>query len=108
MWWILIMARLAKVVEKIRSKNAGPFWLTVDIFCGDGETYDHVRAVLKTEMVSDVFDTPTQMIKRFDMAELNVIKLSFPRPVVQGSQADRDMHGASFGALLGDLEIETH
>lgn len=99
------MARLADSVEKIRSKNAGPFWLTVDIFCGDGATFERVSAGLKTEGVSKLFDTHTQLIKRFDMAELHVIKFSFPRPVIQGSRADRDMHGASYGALLGDMEI---
>jgi len=29
------MAKLGAVVEKVRSKNAGPFWLTIDIFCDD-------------------------------------------------------------------------
>jgi len=28
------MYLLGDKVKKIRSKNAGPFWITIDIFCG--------------------------------------------------------------------------
>ena len=29
------MLTLGEKVRKIRSKNAGPFWITIDIFCGN-------------------------------------------------------------------------
>ena len=99
------MARLGDLVEKVRSKNAGPFVLTIDIFCAEPEVYLTVVKVLKTEAVAKLFGTDTQLVKRFDMPELSVVKFSFPRPVVQGARADRDMHGASYGALLADLRI---
>jgi hypothetical protein len=60
---------------------------------------------LSTVAVADVFQVAPHVIKRFDIASLNVIKISLPRPDVQGSRNDRDMHGASFGALLVDLEL---
>lgn len=99
------MARLADRVAKVRSKNAGPFWVTVDIFCGSPEAFAEVRARLSTERVARLFQQPTQLVKRFDIADLNVIKLSFPRPVVQGSRADRDMHGAQWAILLAEHEL---
>ena len=99
------MARLADRVAKVRSKNAGPFWVTVDIFCGSAEAFAEVRARLSTERVARLFQQPTQLVKRFDIADLNVIKLSFPRPVVQGSRADRDMHGAQWAILLAEHEL---
>jgi len=99
------MARLGDMVEKVRSKNAGPFVLTVDIFCGDPQVFKAVSAGLKTEAVSKLFGAETQLVKRFDITDLNVVKFSFPRPQVQGARTDRDMHGASYGALLADLQI---
>ena len=36
------MSILGEKVKKIRSKNAGPFWITVDIFCGSQEVYKDV------------------------------------------------------------------
>ena len=100
------MPELGRIVQKIRSKNAGPFWLTIDVFCGTVEAYRRVTSELSTEQVAKVFAIETATIKRFDIAALNVIKFSFPRPHIQGSVADRDMHGASWSALLAELELE--
>ena len=99
------MARLGDRVVKVRSKNAGPFWVTIDIFCGSAEVFEEVRARLATEAVARLFQQPTQLVKRFDIADLSAIKLSFPRPVVQGSRADRDMHGAQWAVLLAEMEL---
>lgn len=97
--------RLGDVVEKVRSKNAGPFWITVDIFCGDAARFDRVVAALETAAVARLYDTPMQTLKRFDIVDLAVVKVSFPRRHVQGTVSDRDMHGASYAALLAEMEI---
>ncbi|MDA8746680.1 DUF4387 domain-containing protein [Litoreibacter sp.] len=101
----MTLARLSDHVQKVRSKNAGPFWLTIDIFCGTPEAYEFVVKNLTTAQVAEVFDTSVQNLKRFDIAELNVVKISLPRPTVQGAIHDRDMHGASWAALLSEVEI---
>lgn len=98
------MTRLGDLVEKVRSKNAGPFWMTVDIFCGTPKAFAQVSA-LDTGRIAALFQTDAAQIRRFDIADLNVVKFSFPRPQVQGSIHDRDMHGAAFGALLAELEL---
>lgn len=99
------MKKLSSVASKIRSKNAGPFWITIDIFCGTGEVFDHVSSNLKSPEVARVLQVDEISLKRFDIAELAVVKFSLPRPAVQGTVADRDMHGASFAFILGELEI---
>lgn len=99
------LARLGDIVQKVRSKNAGPFWLTIDIFCGDSDVYDQVVNTLSTCQVAQVFDVATQEIKRFDIADLNVVKFSLPRPFIQGARMDRDIHGASWAALLAESEL---
>lgn len=100
------MSRLSEIVPKIRSKNAGPFWLTLDLFCETPEVFSHVAHGLKSEDVAAALGVETGALKRFDMSELNVVKFSLPRPEIQGVQADRDMHGASFAILLYDLTID--
>lgn len=99
------MPELAQVVEKVRSKNAGPFWLTIDIFCGTADAYERVRDDLSTGTVAKVLDVSPNRLKRFDIAALNVVKFSLPRPSVQGTLTDRDMHGASFAELLNTLQL---
>lgn len=97
--------KLGEQVEKVRSKNAGPFWITVDVFCGSAEIYGRVVKALDTATVARLYATPLQTLKRFDIADLHVIKISYPRPAVQGSRADRDMHGAAAAVLLAEMEI---
>ena len=99
------MADLGSIVEKVRSKNAGPFWLTIDVFCGSPEAFDRVSKGVSTERVAKLFDTDPATLKRFDIAALNVVKFSMPRPAIQGTIADRDMHGASFAALLSEMTL---
>ncbi len=99
------MPEVRAVAEKVRSKNAGPFWVTVDIFCGTRDAFERVRDGLRTEDVAARFDTPVQLLKRFDIESLNVVKLSVPRPSVQGTAADRDMHGAAWAAIVAEIEI---
>jgi hypothetical protein len=99
------MTQLGQIADKVRSKNAGPFWLTIDIFCGDTARFDHIVAHLSTDAVARMFDVPSQTIKRFDLADLSVITVSMPRPVVQGTRLDRDMHGAAWAALLSELDM---
>ncbi len=96
------MAKLGDIVQKIRTKNAGPFWLTVDIFCGTAHAYAHVVTKLPSAAVAKAFGMNTQDIKRFDIADLHVVKF----PHVQGSTLDPDMHGASWAALLAELSLE--
>ncbi len=100
------MPRLSDLVLKVRSKNAGPFWLTIDIFCGTPEAFETVSARLSTERVADLYRAPAGDIKRFDIADLMVVKFSLPRPVVQGSREDRDMHGAGWAVLLEEAVLD--
>lgn len=100
------MPELGSMVSKVRSKNAGPFWLTIDVFCDDPATFTRVREGLKDPVVARLFGVEQQLLKRFDIPALNVVKFSVPRPVVQGTRADRDMHGAGWACLLEELQID--
>lgn len=98
--------RLGDKVLKVRSKNAGPFWVTIDIFCDRPEVFQELKGKLNNRSVAGIYRVPEQLLKRFEIADLRVIKFSFPRPVVQGSAADRDMHGAQYAALLEEYELD--
>ena len=97
------MSTLGKKVKKIRSKNAGPFWITVDIFCGREEVYNEVCLNLNNSKIANLLMINIKDLKRFEIENLNVIKLSFPRNIIQGNIYDRDMHGAQLGILLSEM-----
>ncbi len=99
------MAKLGDIVEKIRAKNAGPFWVTVDIFCGDAGRFDDVVSRLDTGRICTLVKADPKTARRFDIEDLAVIKFSFVRKEVQGSRFDRDMHGAQMAVLFAELDI---
>ncbi|MDE9450373.1 DUF4387 family protein [Aliiroseovarius sp. Z3] len=100
------MTALIDIADKVRSKNAGPFWLTLDVFCGADDAFHRISQGLNTGDVANLFNVDPDLVKRFDIPELNVVKFSLPRPAVQGTRADRDMHGASFAVLLGEVQVD--
>ena len=99
------MPELSKVAQKVRSKYAGPFWITVDIFCGSQDAFKQISSGLANGKVAQALDVPLQTLKRFDISDLNVIKLSLPRREIQGTVNDRDMHGAALAVLVGEIVI---
>ena len=99
------MARLGDLAYTVRSKNAGPFTVTVDIFCGSETAYDEIREKVTRRRVAELYRADVDSVRQFDLRDLHVLKFSFPRPVRQGSRLDRDMHAAQFAVLLEELEI---
>ena len=99
------MPLLGEKVTKIRSKNAGPFWITIDIFCGSKVIFDEVRVKLDNIRIINLFQINGQTLKRFEIESLNVIKFSFPRQIIQGDILDRDMQGAQLAVLLSEMDI---
>jgi len=99
------LSTLGEKVYRIRSKNAGPFWITIDIFCGKEEVYKDVCMNLDNSNIAKLLRVKGQDLKRFDIEQLNVIKFSFPRKIPQGHISDRDMHGAQIAVLLSEMEF---
>ncbi len=88
----------------VRSKNAGPFWLTFDVMFGDEPTYRRVRdagVIDKTTVASMFRRDPKEVIVVNHDAAL-AIKVSFPRPQSSGSKLDSDVYGGQqYAPLLG-------
>ena len=99
-------ARVGDIARKVRSKNAGPFWLTIDIFCDDKKAFERLCAALTNDAVAGAFHVAPTSLRRHDIADLQVIKFSLPRPQIQGARTDRDMHGASFAEIVSGLEVQ--
>ena len=99
------LSTLGEKVRKIRSKNAGPFWVTIDIFCGNKKIYEEVCNKLTNSEIVNLLIISEQQLKRFEIDDLNVIKFSFPRKIIQGDIFDRDMHGAQLAVLLSEMKF---
>lgn len=98
---------LGELATLIRSKNAGPFMLTFDIMFDDPAIYARVRdaGVLTREAVSVLFSQPFEAVEIYWVEAALAAKVSFPRPTVQGSLDDTDMHGGQQFCQFLDLEV---
>lgn len=102
------MKTLADVAKLIRSKNAGPFWLTLDVMFDDLETYEAVRdqRVLTVELISSLYGQSAEHVRVFAHDAALAIKVSLPRPHSSGSPMDSDVFGGQQYAPLLDLPVQ--
>ena len=101
------MPRLGEVCRHIRSKNAGPFWITVDLFFRDDHTYRSYKddPNISARRFAALFGADASSIKLVQVDSLHVVKVSYPRPKPQGWQGERDMHGGQQYVSLLDIEL---
>ena len=85
---------LGDLAQLIRTKNAGPFWMTIDVFFRNHTDYTRVAdaAVLTAQVVAEHYGVDATTVRLFHLSAINVVKASFPRPTTQGSFTDRDIH----------------
>jgi hypothetical protein len=98
---------IGDVAELVRSKNAGPFWQTLDVFLPDDDTYRLVSesAALDETVISELYGVAVEQITIYRLPEIRVVKVSFPRPASQGGIRDRDMHAGQQHVPLAQVRL---
>jgi len=99
---------LRELAQVIRSKNAGPFEITLDIVFKSREDFEAVKrsGVITKELVSELYNVPTQAIITFGFFELiNAVKITLPRPRAQGGIGETDMHAAQQHVPLQEIRV---
>jgi uncharacterized protein DUF4387 len=92
---------------EIRSKNAGPFWVTLETFMKDGAGYAVAadESFLNEQVIADLYKVDAAQVQIFRIPALNVVKISFPRPVAQAGLRDRDIHAGQHHVPLAALRV---
>lgn len=95
------------LAQLIRSKNAGPFTLTVDFMFDDFNSYCRVRdsGVINPELFFRLYETPKEDVEIFCVDAAQGIKVTIPRPITQGDLKDSDQYGCQQFAPLLEVEI---
>lgn len=98
---------VGSLADEIRAKNAGPFWLTLDIFLRRDEDYELLIAsgVLTPDCLSGLYGVPADQVQIFELPLLRAVKISFPRAVTAGSFDDRDQHAGQQHLPLRNLPL---
>ncbi|MEG0550286.1 MAG: DUF4387 domain-containing protein [Vagococcus sp.] len=99
---------LQDYAQVIRSKNSGPFELTIDIIFKSLEDYLFFKEkqLLDIDKVATLYQMKKEDIINFEYFEAaRGIKITIPRPWSQGSIGESDMHGSQQYANLLTVEV---
>jgi len=91
----------------VRSKNAGPFWLTFDIMFDSPDIYKNVRDanIITREKIAEIYRRKLDDIIVVNHDAALAIKVSFPRAHSSGSALDSDVFGGQQYAPLLSLSV---
>jgi hypothetical protein len=98
---------LVDLVKVVRSKNAGPTCLTLDLFFRDRPAYDRAVAsqALQPGSVALRYGVQSSRVQRFELPDILALKLTLPRRCCAGDPGDGDVYGAQQHVALLELTL---
>jgi len=101
------MPRVRDIAQACKSKNAGPFELTIDVVFGDRATFERVRdtGVLGPALFARLYNVREEDVLFTPYPAGNAFKATLPRLVASGDVGDTDVYGAQQHGPLLDVEI---
>ena len=100
--------KLYDYAKVFRSKNAGPFTLTIDMIFDEKERFDNTLLQLKNRKseIASLYSVKSDDVQINDLAQVLAIKVSLPRSFPSsGSIGDRDVYGCQQHFPLADMQI---
>ena len=100
---------LKDIANVIRSKNAGPFELTLDVMLKDQEAFDMVRKadVINKATIAKLYRIPEEdVLSIVYFPNAKAIKATIVRPLPSGALGERDVYGAQQHAPLVNFDFE--
>ena len=99
------MKKLIDYTKILRSKNAGPLFITFDLIFNSKEDMEYVKACLKKADVAKAYGVDEDKIDIISYTVVNSIKITFPRKNISGSLADNDIYGCQQHKPLANIEL---
>lgn len=101
--------QLKDIANVIRSKNAGPFELTLDVLLKDDEMFQKLRAadVINKATIARLYRIPEEdVLSIVYFPNAKAIKATIVRPLSSGALGERDVYGAQQHAPLVNFTFE--
>ena len=99
------MKKLVEYTKILRSKNAGPLFITFDLIFEGIEDMKYVLNNLKRSDIAQAYATSEDDIDIISYEVVNSIKITFPRENISGSLSDGDVYGCQMHIPLSNIEI---
>ena len=101
--------KLRDVASVIRSKNAGPFELTLDVLLKDDASFELLTKndVINKSVIAELYKIPeTDVIAIVYFPNARAIKATIVRPCASGALQERDVYGAQQHGPLVNFTFE--
>ncbi|MGF6573556.1 hypothetical protein ABH945_005677 [Paraburkholderia sp. GAS333] len=101
------MVRLKDIAKACKSKNAGPFHITLDIMFDDRSLFEKVResGVITAERIAALYQVEVGQVRFTEYPPALAWKATLPRRIASGAIGDTDIYGAQQHAPLLDIEV---
>lgn len=99
--------RLVDCTDVLRSKNAGPYHLTFDVFFSNPVAAEQFVSAWRAhpDAVATLLGVDAGDLVIEEIESLNAVKITVPRSVNAGAVNDRDVLGCQQVAVLMDMEV---
>lgn len=99
--------RLQDLARVIRSKNAGPRILTLDIICANAVDFERLRVskAINAGTIARLYGVRSGDVRVIEYPLSHAIKITLPRALMAGAVEDSDVYGAQQHARLFDLVV---
>ena len=101
--------RLRDLASVIRSKNSGPYELTMDVIFREQEDFQRVveANVINKELIMKLYGVKAEdVLDIITFSTCKAIKATIVRPMPSGALGERDVYGAQQHAPLMNLVFE--
>ena len=102
------MTKLSDISNIIRSKNSGPYELTLDIIFKSKEYLELVREknIINENLICNLYKIEkSDIINIVEFEPANAIKITIKRPIPSGDLGESDVYGAQQHAPLLSIEF---
>jgi len=99
--------QLQQLAQVIRSKNAGPRRLTLDVmFASDGDYRQAAQSpALSPARIAALYRVAPENVAVMPYPLGRAIKITLARPIMSGDPGDRDVYGAQQHTPLLEIEL---
>ena len=102
------MKRLKDIAAVIRSKNAGPYELTLDVIFTDRAVFESFcqQAIITPAVIAALYRIPEDhVLSIVEFPPAMAVKATIIRSLASGALGERDVYGAQQHVPLMELEL---
>ena len=99
------MKKLIEYTKILRSKNAGPLFITFDLIFNTTDDMKYVADRLTKDAVAKAYEVDVKTVDIIPYEVVNSIKITFPRKNISGSLEDNDIYGCQQHIPLANIVL---